>query len=65
MGDDDVFVLESIANAQKSDEERLRVTLVLSLRDTMESLTRILKTVEVREATHTDHVLYKCFWYCI
>ena len=47
LGDDDVFVLESIAEAKKNEEDRLRVTLVISLKDTMTSLTRILKIIEV------------------
>ena len=48
LGDDDVFVLESIAEAKKNEEDRLRVTLVISLKDTMTSLTRILKIIEVK-----------------
>ena len=48
LGDDDVFVLESIAEAKKTDDDKLRVTLVLSLKDAMTSLARILKVIEVR-----------------
>ncbi len=47
MGDDDVFMLESIADVKRSTDDRLRVTLVLSLRETMESLDKILKMVQV------------------
>lgn len=47
LGDDDVFVLESIAEAKKNEEDRLRVTLVLGLRDAGQSLAKVLRAVEV------------------
>jgi len=47
LGDDDVFVLESIAEAKKNEEDRLRVTLVLGLRDAGQSLAKVLKAVEM------------------
>ena len=49
MGDDDVFILESIAEAKKNDEENLRVTLILSLKDNLLSISRIIKIIEVIE----------------
>ena len=45
--EDDVFVLESIAEAKKNDEERLRVTIVVSLKETVASIAKIFRTVEV------------------
>ena len=51
LGDDDVFVLESIAEAKKNDDDKLRVTMVLSLKDAMASLARILKVIEVRSGS--------------
>jgi len=47
LGDDDVFVLESIANAQESKDDKLQVTIVFTLKDTMMSLARIIRLVEV------------------
>ena len=47
MGEDDVFVLESIAEAKKNEEDKLRVTLILSLKDSMPALTKVLKIIEV------------------
>ena len=49
LGDDDVFILESIAEAKKNDEENLRVTLILSLKDNLLSISRIIKIIEVIE----------------
>ena len=46
MGEDDVFVLESIAEAKKNEEDKLRVTLILSLKDSMPALTKVLKIIE-------------------
>lgn len=48
LGDDDVFVLESIAEAKKNEDDRLRVTMVISLKETINSLAKILKIIEVR-----------------
>lgn len=45
--EDDVFVLESIAEAKKNDEERLRVTMVVSLKETVASIAKIFRIVEV------------------
>ena len=45
--EDDVFVLESIAEAKKNDEERLRVTIVASLKETVASIAKIFRIVEV------------------
>ena len=47
LGDDDVFILESIAEAKKNDEENLRVTLILTLKDNLLSISRIIKIIEV------------------
>ena len=52
LGDDDVFILESIAEAKKNDEETLRVTLILSLKDNLLSISRIIKIIEVIEFTY-------------
>ena len=48
LGDDDVFVLESIAEARQRKDDKLRVTLVFTLKDTMTSLPRIIKIIEVK-----------------
>ena len=45
--EDDVFVLESIAEAKKNDEEKLRVTIVVSLKETVASIAKIFRIVEV------------------
>ena len=45
--EDDVFVLESIAEAKKNDEERLRVIMVVSLLETVASIAKIFRIVEV------------------
>ena len=45
--EENVFVLESIAEAKKNDEERLRVTMVVSLRETVSSIANIFRIVEV------------------
>ena len=47
LADDDVFVLESIAEAKKNDEECLRVTLIITLKDNLLSISRIIKIIEV------------------
>ena len=47
LGDDDVFVLESIAEATQRKDDKLRVTLVFTLKDTMTSLAKIIKIIEV------------------
>ena len=47
LGDDDVFVLESIAEAKKNDKENLRVTLIITLKDNLLSISRIIKIIEV------------------
>ena len=47
LGDDDVFVLESIAKAKKNDEEKLRVTLIITFKDNLLSISKIIKIVEV------------------
>ena len=47
LGDDDVFVLESIAEARQRKDDKLRVTLVFTLKDTMVSLAKIIKIIEV------------------
>ena len=47
--EDDVFVLESIAEAKKNDEERLRVTMLVSLQETVASIAKILRIVEVND----------------
>jgi hypothetical protein len=48
LGDDDVFVLESIAEARQNKDDKLRVTLVFTLKDTLSSLAKIIKIIEVR-----------------
>ena len=52
LGEDDVFVLESIAEAKKNEEDKLRVTLILSLKDSMPALTKVLKIIEVSSTTY-------------
>lgn len=54
LGDDDVFILESIAEAKKNDEENLRVTLILSLKDNLLSISRIIKIIEVNENFYNE-----------
>lgn len=56
LGEDDVFVLESIAEAKKSDEDKLRVTLLLTLKDTVPSLAKIIRIIEVNngEIVHIE-----------
>ena len=49
LGDDDVFVLESIAEARQRKDDKLRVTLVFTLKDTMVSLAKIIKIIEVSD----------------
>ncbi len=48
--EDDVFVLESIAEAKKNNEEKLRVALLLSFKEAVSALPRICKIVEVIKA---------------
>ena len=48
LGEDDVFVLESIAEAQKNEEDKLRVTLILTLKDSMTALAKVIKIIEVK-----------------
>ena len=57
LGDDDVFILESIAEAKKNDEETLRVTLILTLKDNLLSISRIIKIIEVGK--YTEHYLFQ------
>ena len=47
LGDDDVFILESIADAKKNNEENLRVTLIITLKDNLLSISKIIKIIEV------------------
>ena len=49
LGEDDVFVLESIAEAQKNEDDKLRVTLVLSLKESLPALAKVIKIIEVRD----------------
>ena len=55
LGEDDVFVLESIAEAKKNEEDKLRVTLILSLKDSMPALTKVLKIIEVPITSLNPH----------
>jgi hypothetical protein len=48
LGEDDVFILESIAEAKKNAEDKLRVTLILTLKDSLASLAKIIRIIEVR-----------------
>ena len=50
LGEDDVFVLESIAEAKKNDEDKLRVTLVLTMKECMVSLGKMMRIIEVMKA---------------
>ena len=47
LGEDDVFVLESIAEAKKNDEDKLRVTLLLTMKESMVALGKVVKIIEV------------------
>ena len=58
--EDEVFVLESIAEAKKNDEEKLRVTLLVSLRETVASITKILDTVEVNHTNLSSFNVWRC-----
>ena len=49
LGEDDVFVLESIAEAQKNEDDKLRVTLILSLKESLPALAKVIKIIEVRD----------------
>ena len=53
LGEDDVFVLESIAEAQKNEEDKLRVTLILTLKDSMTALAKVIKIIEVKMYLYT------------
>ena len=48
LGEDDVFVLESIAEAKKNDEDKLRVSLILTMKESMAALGKVVKIIEVR-----------------
>ena len=52
LGEDDVFVLELIAEAQKNEDDKLRVTLILSLKESLPALAKVIKIIE-------DNVLAK------
>merc|ERR1712156_228188 len=47
LGEDDVFVLESIAEAKKNEEDKLRVTIILTMKDSMVALAKVVKIIEV------------------
>ena len=47
LGEDDVFVLESIAEATKNEEDKLRVTIILTMKDSMVALGKVVKIIEV------------------
>ena len=49
LGEDDVFVLESIAEAKKNDEDKLRVSLILTMKESMAALGKVVKIIEVRQ----------------
>ena len=55
LGEDDVFIIETIAGARKNgknDDDKLRVTMILTLlKDSMAALNKILKIVEVNSGT--------------
>ncbi len=57
LGEDDVFVLESIAEAKKSDEDKLRVTLLLTLRDTIPALAKVIRIIEVSRKTISNRTI--------
>jgi len=46
LGDDDVFIHETISEATKNEEDHLHLTLALGLSDPAQSLGKILKIVE-------------------
>ena len=48
LGEDDVFVLESIAEAKKNEEDKLRVTIILTMKDSMVALAKVVKIIEVK-----------------
>ena len=50
LGEDDVFVLESIAEAKKNDEDKLRVSLILTMKESMAALGKVVKIIEVRRS---------------
>ena len=54
LGEDDVFIIETIAGARKngkSDDDKLRVTMILTLlKDSMAALNKVLKIVEVNRS---------------
>lgn len=53
LGEDDVFVLESIAEAKQNDEDKLRVTLILTLKDSTPALAKVIKIIEVSHCVIT------------
>ena len=51
LEDEDVFALESIAKSNKEGDEKdnnLQITLIITLKDAMLSLSRVFKIIEVR-----------------
>ena len=52
-----MFVLESIAEAQKNEEDKLRVTLILTLKDSMTSLAKVIKIIEVKMYLYTYSIV--------
>ena len=52
-----MFVLESIAEAQKNEEDKLRVTLILTLKDSMTALAKVIKIIEVKMYLYTIHTV--------
>lgn len=52
LGEDDVFIIESIAGARRNEEDKLRVTMILTLlKDSMAALNKIIKIVEVNNGS--------------
>merc|ERR1711963_21765 len=51
LGEDDVFVLESIAEAKKNDEDKLRVTLILTIKESMLALGKVVKIIEMNNGS--------------
>ena len=55
LGDEDVLALESISEISKISEEggegeaNLQITLIITLKDAMLSLSRVFKIIEVRK----------------
>ena len=61
LGEDDVFVLESIAEAKKTEEDKLRVTIVLAMKDSMVALGKVVKIIEVNSFILTFCLLSSAF----